>query len=647
MNPKYKKLYNHLLKNNIYLQNIENKTFLFKSNRIKWNINEKTVQLNINIEFGELDQINSLLKQFDTEQCTQEIKKIILNQETHKNAQMIFDEKISSILLKADKFSIFKQELIEELILNLNKPSQQKLGFSYKIDTLFNNWFTKHSELDYIKKIEEKLQLSSYENSFPLARKIKRKFKLFLGPTNSGKTYQALEQLKSGNNGLYLGPLRLLAQEGQEALFERGILSNLITGEERNIIPNATHTSSTIEMCDFNHVYDVAVIDEIQMIQDKDRGWAWSAALIGVPAKEIILVGSEESLPYILPIIKKLNEEYEIVHFKRKNKLEITNPLNSFKELEKGDCIVAFSRKATLNLKQEIEAKGKKCSVIYGNLSPEVRRNEANKFKNGESQVLIATDAIGMGLNLPINRLFFSTVSKFDGIEERQLLGTEIKQIAGRSGRFGISDFGQVSSFNSNDNLIINKKLNEKHIIPIDSRIFIAPNLKQLNTICETMGKNDLYTALLFFKEKLIQNDPLYKTANLDNMLSIAQLIRRKKLPLETLYHYSCAPIDINTKETVDLLFKWINTHQENSYISSPEIPKCLHNNGFIDNYNLYEVENFVKTCMVYKWLSYKYPLIYNDVNNVTKLTLKANQYIEKGLSQIQKNSIFKTRRKK
>ena len=129
-------------------------------------------------------------------------------------------------------------------------------------------------------------------------------------------------------------------------------------------------------------------------------------------AKHVILGGSEEALPFIIPVIEHLGESYEIKTLERKIHLHYIGPLNNLKALKNGDCVVVFSRKSALEMKSAIEMEHKSCSVIYGNLSPEAERIEAAKFKSGENQILVATDAIAMGLNLPIKRLFLSTLKK-------------------------------------------------------------------------------------------------------------------------------------------------------------------------------------------------------------------------------------------
>lgn len=553
------------------------------------------------------------------------------------DAKTQLDDKLNSI------FSLYQQDprvakfipsLQGKLLQALKKPTKQNHGFMKKIEQIEHNWALEAKEIVHIEAIEEQLRFSSYEESFPLARSMKRKFSIFIGPTNSGKTYGALNELAQARSGVYLGPLRLMAHEGRESLFERGVIANLITGEERIEMLGATHVSSTVEMCNMSRMIDVAVIDEIQMIADESRGWAWSQALVGVPARHVMLVGSEEALPYILPVIKSLGEEYEIHRFERKTPLNMRDSLNKFKDLKANDCVVVFSRKNALEMKNAIESSGKKCSVIYGNLSPEVRRSEAAKFKSGENPILIATDAIGMGLNLPINRLFFSTMEKFDGEQTRLLHIGEIKQIAGRAGRYGFAEHGEVGILFDNSSewrTLLHKAIYAGYEQAVDHRISIAPNLKQIQTICDTLGKQDLYSALIFFKEKMIRDHALYKTANLDSMIEIASLIKTKDLDLETGLNYACVPIDSGNDEHISHFFKWINNHIHTRENKCPVLPDVITDKKN-DSYSLYEAENYVKLCMAYRWLHYKYPETYLDIDLVTEQAKTANTYIEHAL---------------
>jgi ATP-dependent RNA helicase SUPV3L1/SUV3 len=282
---------------------------------------------------------------------------------------------------------------------------------------------------------------------YPLARSLNRKLYFFVGPTNSGKTYSAMNELKNSDCGIYLAPLRLLALEGYENLKKENISATLITGEEQILDEEAAYVCSTIEMVDFNMDVDVAVIDEVQMLEDIDRGWAWVNAIIGTPAKKIIMTGSVNALDAVKKIAAYLEEELEIVRFKRKNPLHLLDNPIVLRDLQAGTALIAFSRKEVLLYKQKLQ-KYHKVSVIYGNLSPEVRRDEARRFRHGESDILIATDAIAMGLNLPIKTILFTTCEKFDGVQRRLISPNEIIQIAGRAGRYGHHEKGFIGATN-------------------------------------------------------------------------------------------------------------------------------------------------------------------------------------------------------
>ena len=239
-----------------------------------------------------------------------------------------------------------------------------------------------------------------------------------------------------------------------------------------------------------------------------------------------------------------------------------------------------------------------------------------------------------MGLNLPISRLFFSTLEKFDGIESRYLNVSEIKQIAGRSGRYGFAEFGEVGLLmndNHQDRTLLHKAIYGAYEESHDTRVPIAPNLKQIETICNTIGKNDLYAALIFFKEKMVKNHLLYKTANLEDMIEIASLLKNKNLDLANGLNYACVPIDTNSEVHMKHFFKWVNAHIGDKEVPAPLLPDVveLEKN---DSYSLYEAENYVKLCMSYRWLHYKYPNNYIDIETVIDNAKTTNAYIEKTL---------------
>jgi ATP-dependent RNA helicase SUPV3L1/SUV3 len=253
---------------------------------------------------------------------------------------------------------------------------------------------------------------------YPTARRLNRQNHFYIGPTNSGKTFAAINALAAAPSGIYS---------------QAGVPCNLVTGEERDLVEGARHTASTIEMMNPSMEVDVAVIDEIQMLQDTDRGSAWTAALIGAPAREVYICGSNAVTDLCIRAIESLNETFDITKCERMTPLvlesdsvcgSIYSKLKVRDQLQKGDAVIAFSRKDVLTLSARFRQWGFSVSSIYGALSPEVRRHESARFSEGRADILVATDAIGMGLNLPIRRVIFANTSKFDGTAIAQRHGS-------------------------------------------------------------------------------------------------------------------------------------------------------------------------------------------------------------------------------
>jgi ATP-dependent RNA helicase SUPV3L1/SUV3 len=279
---------------------------------------------------------------------------------------------------------------------------------------------------------------------YPATRTMHRTIHLHVGPTNSGKTYHALQRLEQAETGVYAGPLRLLAHEVFTRLNAKGKQCMLITGEEKRAPDDtlaAALTSCTVEMMPLNKDVDVAVIDEIQMIGNADRGWAWTQAVLGVKAREVHLCGETRTVPLIREICASLGEKLIVHEYERLSPLQMADKSlqGNLKKLRKGDCIVSFSVMGIHALRKQIEqSTGRKVATVYGSLPPETRAQQARLFNDPDNDYdfLVASDAIGMGLNLSIKRVIFESSAKFDGFRQRTLVTPDIKQIAGRAGRY-------------------------------------------------------------------------------------------------------------------------------------------------------------------------------------------------------------------
>lgn len=279
---------------------------------------------------------------------------------------------------------------------------------------------------------------------FPATRSMKRTIHLHIGPTNSGKTYHALQRLEQAKSGIYAGPLRLLAHEVFTRMNAKGKACSLLTGEERRLGPDGSMgdmAACTVEMMPLNRSLNVAVIDEIQMIGDRERGWAWTQALLGVKAAEVHLCGEERTLDIVRELCASMGEKLEVHRYERLSPLRVADRSleGSLKRLRKGDCIVSFSVMGIHALRRQIEKEtGRKVATVYGSLPPETRAQQARLFNDPDNEYdyLVASDAVGMGLNLAIKRIIFESASKFDGYQRRTLAVADIKQIGGRAGRY-------------------------------------------------------------------------------------------------------------------------------------------------------------------------------------------------------------------
>ena len=471
--------------------------------------------------------------------------------------------------------------------------------------------------------------IRDFKNLFPMAREMRRKLILHIGPTNSGKTYQAMRTLEEADTGYYLAPLRLLALEGYEGLKEKGIESSLITGEEQIVSDEATHISSTIEMLNFEVDVDVCVIDEVQMIDDRDRGWAWANAIIGAPAKEIIMTGSPNSRDAIVALAEYLGEELEIIEFQRKTPLTLLDEPTDARDVSEGTAIIAFSRRDVLKLKQDF-SKDFEVSVVYGNLSPEVRREEARRFREGETQVLIATDAIAMGLNMPIQTLLFSKGKKYDGVQDRELLPSEIHQISGRAGRYGMSEEGFVGALGKDVLKIVKKNFNkaDKEItIPFK----VMANLGHIKLVAEILEENSLNIIFKFFVDNMEFNGP-FIASNLEDMLEVSKIVDGFDLDIATKYHLSCAPLTLKSPYIVSAFERYAYALEQKTPVEY--IAPVLMGEHAITTEDLLRAEDMVKEISLYLWLSYRFSDYFIDDAKVRQYRGVINKYIELSLQQ-------------
>ena len=495
-----------------------------------------------------------------------------------------------------------------------------------------DRWERHVAELNALAGLNSELAFHGYPDSFELARRLQRSVTLYVGPPNSGKTHAAFEKLAAAHDGCYLAPLRLLALEGRDRLVARGVPCSLLTGEENDPAPDARVVSSTIEMVNTSRAIDVAVIDEAQMVFDASRGWAWTQAIVGVPANEVIIICSAYAAPAIENLLKLCGENCRTRTFERKQHVELLPGPVPISALKKGDAVVAFSRREVLMLRDQVAANGHPVAVIYGALPPEVRRREAERFAHGHAHILVATDAIGMGLNLPIRRVLFSTLKKFDGIGDRLLDESEVHQIAGRAGRYGLHEEGFAGVLREAEPTALRtlkELLPKTPRAPRDFKAFVAPNWWHVDTIATRLGLAKLRAVLDVFVDQLRLDDAHFAVAELDQMLELAEQLDHNagKLPLKQRFIYAQAPVDTRTESQVQAFLEWTWNHAGAGQAGSPWFLSEVDEHSRLDN-----MEKALRSCTLWLWLDLRFPGVYGHLEEVLDLRGRLNEGIERHL---------------
>ena len=290
-----------------------------------------------------------------------------------------------------------------------------------------------------------------------------KKIIALLGPTNTGKTHDAIEQMLEFDSGIFGLPLRLLAREVYEKCVKKIGINKvaLITGEEK-IIPNsAIFFICTVESMPKDKIVDFVAIDEIQMCTDKGRGHIFTDRLLYARGEKLtIFLGSQ----VMKNIINDLVSNVEFVKKERFSKLSY----GGYKKISRLDgkaAIIAFSIEEVYAIAELVRRQKGGAAVIMGSLSPKTRNSQVELYQSGDVDYLVATDAIGMGLNMDIEQIYFSNLKKFDGKKTRRLNLVELSQIAGRAGRYKNNGIFGTTGDCENLNLDEIEKI-ENHSLP-------------------------------------------------------------------------------------------------------------------------------------------------------------------------------------
>ncbi|KAL3183001.1 hypothetical protein MRX96_006794 [Rhipicephalus microplus] len=478
----------------------------------------------------------------------------------------------------------------EQLPADLHIIFSDLLQGSRHLDDLVP-YFLQHARqifphLECMEELQKISDLRHPGNWYPEARAIQRKVIFHAGPTNSGKTHAALESFHNSSTGLYCGPLKMLAVEVFQKTNEKGTPCDLVTGEERRcVLPDgepAPHVACTVEMAAV-HTPRMTwlLIDEIQMMRDPQRGWAWTRALLGLAAKELHLCGEAAAVGLVRNLLSSLGEELEVRKYKRLTQLTIENrALESLEKIQPGDCVVCFNKSDIYQVSLQIERQGLECAVIYGGLPPGTKLAQAQKFNDP------------------------SHPCKMDTISTSQAL-----QIAGRAGRYGSRyEVGRATTMKPQD-------------LPALKQI-LGASVEQI----EAAGLHPTAEQIELFAYHL----PHATLANLVDIFHVP-------LPLRARYVFCCSPINQKMPFVCSMFLKFARQYSRNEQLTCQwlgrninwplAVPKTI--------MDLVHLEAVFDVLDLYLWLSYRFPDLFPDAEAVRAMQQELDSIIQKGVLNI------------
>ena len=356
-----------------------------------------------------------------------------------------------------------------------------------------------------------------------------KKITAVLGPTNTGKTYLAIETMLGFESGIIGFPLRLLAREVYDKIIQRIDISKvaLITGEEKIIPMNAKYYLCTVESMPLDKIVDFVAVDEIQMCADNERGHIFTDRLLNFRGEKLTMFLGSHTMKNI---IDSLEEEVEFISKNRFSKLSYIGH-KKISRLNRKSVIIAFSTEEVYAIAELVRRQKGGATIVMGSLSPKTRNSQVKLYQSGDVDYLVATDAIGMGINMDLDNVYFSNLKKFDGKKLRKLNLSEISQIAGRAGRyrsdgnFGIT--GDCKELSTEEiELIENHKLEPiQHIYWRNSNLNFNNSKTLINSLDERPTKKFLKRIFECEDEKLLKfflkENSKYNIINEKNFLKI------------------------------------------------------------------------------------------------------------------------------
>ncbi|KAI1707733.1 ATP-dependent RNA helicase SUV3 like protein, mitochondrial [Ditylenchus destructor] len=471
---------------------------------------------------------------------------------------------------------------------------------------------------------------------YPQARQMKRKFIFHAGPANSGKTYDALQRFKQSNCGIYMCPLRLLASEVFEKVNQWGNGCNLRTGQEIIETPGAKHTSCTIEMLQTEKYYHCAIIDEIQLLRDEKRGWAWTRALLGVSADEVHLCGESAAVSLVQRLLKETGETVEVRTLRAKNVVKPSAlPLESYSNLQEADCIICASKKDIIKVANEIRysVPNLNFSVIYGDLPPAVKTKEANYFNNPNhrNKILIATDAVGMGINLNIKRIIFNSITMWN---REHIPAHSLQQVAGRAARYK-SPYteGEVLALNRQEHAVLSGLFYKT--IPHIEKAGIAPTVDHLEKLANRCPDVDSFAKLLDIFASLCKTSDDFFLCSEEEIREWAELIDHHTFTIKEFHTFCTVPVRVGKRAVSNALRKVIDLYAQKKPIEHDFVHDLVKDwikpaTNFRELTDLNDAYEVARGCV---WLSHRLPKAFPNITMVRKLEDIIEQVITESMN--------------
>jgi ATP-dependent RNA helicase SUPV3L1/SUV3 len=509
----------------------------------------------------------------------------------------------SSVETALDEMELFRQSHVNYFDeKNLEPlPTHERIDFVLRS---IEKWY-------FEKRASERLSLNEPWMWYSKARSMRRSFIFHHGPTNSGKTHDALNALSAAKSGVYCAPLKALATQVFHSIQKRGVACDLLIGDERRFGGSAEHVSCTVEMTPLDYQVDVGVIDEIQLIGDRDRGWAWTRALFGLPAAEIHLCGESRALPLVKKLLSQTGElrRLQCVEHKRLVPLSLAPSLdNQLSCLESGDCLVCFSKRGVLENYDRLKAMPNICPyVVYGALPFRVRERQIQAFndgvtsKSGVKHILVSTDAIAYGLNMNIRRVVLTTVRKYDGRSTVEIPHAAALQIIGRAGRFGhaFSTEGFATTLNSRDFWFLKKCMEQPVLDVAAAGVLPTADIIMLYArLLEHRGHatDRLHPLLVSLLEEVRIPNFLFLCDVTRSLMRVAKCIDGVQgLILRDKVVFSFVPLSDNSQATMELMLQYASYHARGE-----KVP--LH----LDQHSS-DPEWIYKMCEAYCWLGWRF----------------------------------------